>query len=300
VAEPIALDGLHKEYHLIPDRRQQRAFEIYSINEVKGIAPEREELMQFQPLYSVKHNYDGDRVNAFWHATRRPSPKKDDDGTEVYLALADLALNPAKPATETLTVQTTCTNRDLPAQLGFDEKSREMTGKHRDFDIEEAMPIACIRCLKKPTPSIRPPLRGQAYWHLISHLSLNYLSLTGGESGKAALQEILKLYDFTDSVVTQQQIEGIAAVANRPMIKRISDVQGGAVARGVEVTMAFDEDKYVGSSWFLLAAVLEKFLGLYVSINSFSQLVVTTTEREKNHKPPIKKWPPRAGEQTLL
>lgn len=302
VAEPIALDGLRTEYHLIPDRRQQRAFEIYSINEVKGIAisPEREETMQFHPLYSVKHHFAGGRANAFWHATRRPSPQKGDDGTEVYLALVDLALNPAKPATETVMVHMTCTNRDLPAQLGFVEKWRETADELRDFDIEETMPIARIRCLKKPTPSIRPPLRGQTHWRLISHLSLNYLSLTGGESGKAALQEILKLYDFTDSVVTQQQIEGIAAVTSRPVIKRISTIHGGAVARGMEVTMAFDEDKYVGSSWFLLAAVLEKFLGLYVSINSFCQLVVTTTEREKNHKPPIKQWPPRAGEQTLL
>jgi type VI secretion system protein ImpG len=131
-------------------------------------------------------------------------------------------------------------------------------------------------------------------------LSLNYLSLTGGESGKAALQEILKLYDFTGSAVTQQQIEGIASVTSRPVIRRISEIHGGAVARGLEVAVVFDEDKYVGSSWFLLAAVLERFLGLYVSINSFSQLVVTTTERDKNHKPAIKKWAPRAGEQTLL
>jgi type VI secretion system protein ImpG len=300
VAEPISLEGLRAEYHLIPDRRQQRAFEVYAIDEVKSISPEREQATRFQPLYSFKHNYEGSRTQAFWHAKRRPSTKKDDDGTEVYLALVDLGLDPAQPAAETLTVQTTCTNRDLPAQLVFGEKSPATGGRQRDFDIEESAAIAHIRCLKKPTPSIRPPLRGQTYWRLISHLSLNYLSLTGGEFGKAALQEILKLYDFTDSAVTQQQIEGIAAVSSRPVIRRISEIHGGAVARGMEVTIAFDEDKYVGSSWFLLAAVLEKFLGLYVSINSFSQLVATTTERERNHKPWIKKWPPRAGEQKLL
>ena len=58
----------------------------------------------------------------------------------------------------------------------------------------------------------------------------------------------------------------------------------------------FDEEKYVGSGVFLFASVLEKFLGLYVSLNAFSQLIATTQQREE----PLKQWPPRAGEQILL
>jgi type VI secretion system protein ImpG len=41
---------------------------------------------------------------------------------------------------------------------------------------------------------------------------------------------------------------------------------------------------------------LEKFLGLYASLNSFTQLVATTQQREE----PLRQWPPRAGEQILL
>jgi len=62
------------------------------------------------------------------------------------------------------------------------------------------------------------------------------------------------------------------------------------------VTVEFDEEKYVGSGVFLFASVLEAFLGLYVSLNSFSQLIAVSRQREE----PIKRWPPRAGEQILL
>ena len=51
-----------------------------------------------------------------------------------------------------------------------------------------------------------------------------------------------------------------------------------------------------GALRFLLASVLERFLGLYASINSFSQLVLSTQQREDV----VKTWPPRAGEQIVL
>ena len=44
------------------------------------------------------------------------------------------------------------------------------------------------------------------------------------------------------------------------------------------------------------ATVIERFLALYTSINSFSQFVATTRQREGI----LKRWAPRAGEKTLL
>jgi type VI secretion system protein ImpG len=42
--------------------------------------------------------------------------------------------------------------------------------------------------------------------------------------------------------------------------------------------------------------VLERFMGLYVSMNSFSQLVVSTTQRREV----LEHWPPRAGHKILM
>lgn len=287
IAEPIRVSHTETEYRVIADVRRQDATEVYAVESVVSTSPELPEPINFQPFYSFKHASDRERQQAFWYATRRPSPRKGDTGTEVYLSLVDLNFKPTLPAVETLTVHATCTNRDLPGKLPFG-------GERGDFDLEGAAPLSRIRCLTKPTPTIRPPLRRGAQWRLLSHLSLNYLSIC--EGGREALQEVLKLYDFADSAVIRQQIGGITNLTSRRVVGRPASMPWNGFCRGIEVTIEFDEEKYVGSGLFLFASVLEKFLGLYASLNSFSQLIATARQR----KEPLKRWPPRAGDQILL
>jgi type VI secretion system protein ImpG len=47
---------------------------------------------------------------------------------------------------------------------------------------------------------------------------------------------------------------------------------------------------------YLFASVIEQFLALYASMNSFTQLVATTRQR----KEVLREWPPRAGRRMLL
>ena len=131
-------------------------------------------------------------------------------------------------------------------------------------------------------------------WRLISHLGLNYLSIVDG--GLNALQEILRLYDFSERPVIQRQIAGITRVSSSPQIARVTSENGVVFCQGIRVSAEFDEDQYVGSGMFLLASVLERFYGLYNPINSFSELSVTTRQR----KGVLRQWAPRAGEQVLL
>jgi type VI secretion system protein ImpG len=287
IAEPIRVSQAQTEYRVIPDVRRQNANEVYAIGGVTCTSPHLQEPITLQPFYSFKHASDGERQQAFWHATRRPAERKGDLGTEVYLSIVDFAFHPTVPATDTLTVYVTCTNRDLPGKLPFG-------GDRGDFELEGAAPLSRIRCLKKPTETVRPPLRRGAQWRLISHLSLNYLSIV--EGGREALQEILKLYDFADSAVLRQQIAGITGVSSRRVVGRPGGMPWNGFCRGLEVTIQFDEEKFVGTGVFLFASVLEQFIGLYASLNSFTQLVATTQQREE----PLKRWPPRAGEQILL
>ncbi len=78
--------------------------------------------------------------------------------------------------------------------------------------------------------------------------------------------------------------------------RRVAKRIGQSICRGMEVTLEFDEEKYVGTGLFLFASVLENFLGQYVSVNSFSQLIAKTLQR----KEALKKWPPRNGNRILL
>ncbi|NTW38237.1 MAG: type VI secretion system baseplate subunit TssF, partial [Syntrophobacteraceae bacterium] len=287
IAEPIRVEHRKTDYHVIPDVRRQEATEVFSIDRVTAIAADSpDKAVEFRPFYSIKHHEDvadGDGRLAFWHHQRRPSGRKGDDGTEVFLSFADIRFKPVDLEVETMTIHVTCTNRDLPGRLPFGDRSG-------DFDMEMAAPVTRVTCLMKPTPSRRPTLGGALQWHLISHLSLNYLSLASG--GEQALKEILSLYDFDRSPAVRQQISGIASVQSEHVTRRI----GRSFCRGAQVTVTFDEQKFVGAGVYLFASVLEHFLGQYVSVNSFSQLVARTLQQ----KEPMKKWPPRTGNRILL
>jgi len=291
IAEPIQLTGMQHEYRVIPDVRRQMATEVYSVDSVVANNPEDGQSRSFQPFYSFRHAYETKEDRTFWYTSRRPSQRPEDPGTEVYVSLVDLGFNPHVPATDVLTVRTTCTNRDLPAKLPWG-------GKEGDLEIEGAAPLSRVHCLTKPSETLRPPLGRSTQWRLISHLSLNHVSLveTGREGTPDALQEILFLYDLTNSSATRKQIAGITHVSSKRVVRQTGSRIGSGFVRGLETTIEFDEEEYVGSGLFLFACVLEKFLGLYASINSFNQFCAVTKQREGV----LKRWPPRAGEQILL
>jgi type VI secretion system protein ImpG len=93
-----------------------------------------------------------------------------------------------------------------------------------------------------------------------------------------------------------KQIEGITDLKSRPQFARIISENGITFARGTRVDMELDEENFVGGGAYLFASVIEHFLGLYVTLASFSQLSVSTRQR----KEVLKLWPPRAGSRILL
>jgi type VI secretion system protein ImpG len=286
-AEPILLDQRKYEYPVVPDVRRPQATEIFSIDEVLSINPQSNEVQRFEPFYSFRHGTQRDKKQTFWLAHRRQSSKANDEGTEVSVTLVDLSTRPVHPDIDTLTLRTTCTNRDLPSRLTFANEAG-------DFEIEGGAAIKRIVALRKPTTSVRPPSGKAALWRLISHLSLNYLSLV--DEGREAFQEILKLYNFTGSAYSEKQIDGITSINSARHFARLISENGITFARGTRVEIELDEEMFTGSGVFLFSSVIERFLAEYVSLNSFSQLAVRTRQR----KEPLKEWPPRAGQTILM
>ncbi len=80
------------------------------------------------------------------------------------------------------------------------------------------------------------------------------------------------------------------------MVRRAGPDAWRGFCQGTEVCLTFDENAYAGSGAFLLASVLQRFFALYVSVNSFSQLVIRSLQREGEWK----RWKPMAGEQPVL
>ena len=299
-AEPILLDQTRHEYAIVPDVRRRFALEIFSVDEMVSGTPQSPEVTRFEPLYSFRHAAVQEQKQTFYFVRRRPVVKRSeegaergpasrrrDEGTEVYVSLVDLAGRPARGSGETLTVRCSCTNRDLPSRLPFGSEAG-------DFELEGMPSIKRVVALKKPSTTLRPPLGQSTLWRLVSHLSLNYLSLVS--EGKEALQEVLRLYNFTGSVHLEKQIQGIMKLASRRHFARVVSENGISFVRGTRVEMLFDEEQFVGGGVYLFASVLEHFLGLYASLNSFSQLVAASEQR----KEVLREWPPRAGQSILL
>jgi type VI secretion system protein ImpG len=131
-------------------------------------------------------------------------------------------------------------------------------------------------------------------WRLISQLSLNHLSLVDG--GKQGLQQILALYNFTDSLAARKIIDGVLDVQSERHFARVISDSEISFARGARVKLTLDEEQFVGNGVYLFASVMEYFLALYCSVNSFSQLVVSTKQRKEI----LREWPPRAGRKVLM
>ncbi len=285
--EPIPMDQKKAEYPIIPDIRRMSALEIHTITEVNSLDINQQTITPYEPFYSVRHGQMNRKQQTFYTASRRPSGRLNDEGTDLSLALVDLSFRPVYPKIDSITVKTICTNRDLPSRLPFGNEAG-------DFELEISAPLKRIMALRKPTPTLRPALGKSIYWKLISHLSLNYLSIV--EQGRDALQQILTLYNFTGSPSSDKMIQGITRLASRRKFARLVSDDGIAFARGFEVDIEFDEEQYVGGGVYLFAAVLERFLANYASLNSFTQLNARSLQR----KEPLRQWPPRAGQKILL
>ena len=81
------------------------------------------------------------------------------------------------------------------------------------FLIEGGIPVESVRCIAGPSAPRVSPAFGDTAWRLISHLSLNYLSLIeqGGSSSAQMLRDMLALYrDPNDAAAS------IAAPETRP------------------------------------------------------------------------------------
>jgi type VI secretion system protein ImpG len=300
--EPIRVTHQDVSYPVRVNVKQE-GIEVVQIKRVTRVevSAKGEESDAVPPFYSILH---GDAaVRFYWHATREVSTERDDKGTDLDLYLVDLDFEPVRPAGEVLSLELLCSNRDAPTQIPFGGSEQ---GQISDFELPGQTIIKRVRLLRKPTPSQRLFRRRGLQWRLISHLSLNYLSLieqkqTGDEyehdkQGAHALREMLMLYSLNASPVMLRQIKGITSIESRPAVTRVSGPDFSGFVRGVDITLTLDEDAYVGGSVYLFASVLERFFALYCAINSFTRLHVRTKQQQEE----VLTWPARSGENLVI
>jgi type VI secretion system protein ImpG len=296
-ADRIHLSDRFSEHHVVPDRTRPMDFEVYEVLGLTGYGDSLESEQPFFPFYASSDVNSGVEGMAYYTIHRLPrvlstnqkrfGPRSSYVGSEVYIALVDGREAPYSHNLRQLAVDTLCTNRDLPLQMPV---GKGLT----DFTLDTGAPVLGIRCVAGPT---RPKPshtfgEGEFMWRLVSHLSLNYLSLVDNDDrhGAAALRDLLRLYGDSNDAAIRKQIEGVRSVAARPITRRIPTAGPITFGRGLEIAITCDETAFEGSGVFLLGAVLEQFFARYVSINSFTETVVNSSDRGV-----VMRWPTRIG-----
>ena len=297
----VHVKGTDVDHHVTVDRTAPLDYEIYQIQSVTGIAGDGADDVPFRPFYSVQDfTPSGDTHQAYYNVRRRMRQRSEKQrlkgvrtsylGSEIHVSLCDRNEAPYPASIKQLAVTALCTNRDLPllSAIGSGET---------DFTLPDGGPVAEIRALVPPTRPRHGLAEGPRAWKLISHLSLNYLSLADADrgTGAAALRELIGLYTPLGEPAIAKQMEGLQSVISRPIVRRMAgDVLSTAV-RGLEIRVGFDDSFFEGTGCYLLGAVLESFFAKYVSLNSFTETVIHSHQRGD-----IRRWPPKSGKRVLI
>jgi type VI secretion system protein ImpG len=287
--EPIRLTHASASYPVLADARRAFAYEVHSIDSVKLVrqTPQGDSIVQFRPFYSLKHAQTPEQSGHYWAVRRDESLAEKSPGFETQISIVDIDFDPAAVETDTLNIDLTCTNRDLPTSLAYGQRGG-------DLFLEGGSSVRAISFLRKPSASYRFERGRSAHWRLISHLSLNHLSLTDG--GVDAFREMLALYDLPRSPSSQRQIGGIASIEQKPATAWLPGNPFASLVRGVEVRLTIEEEAFVGSGINAFAHIIERFLALYVHANSFTQLVIVSAKTGEE----LLKCMPRSGDLSLL
>jgi len=291
-ADPIRITHVGERYPVLPDSRRAFAYEVVAIDKVFRVqqTAQGESITEFLPFYSLRHDelLKGDSAGGrYWYSHRDDSLTESSPGYETEIGIVDIHFDPAAAQTDTLSLDVRATNRDLPSLLSIGNAGG-------DLFMEGGSLAREIRLVRKPTPSMRFERGRGALWRLISHLSLNHLSLSGG--GIDALRELLRLYDLPRSASNRRQIDGVLAIDFKPAHAAMPGNPFVTFVRGTEVRLTVDEANFVGSGLRLFAQVMDHFFGLYVHANSFTQLkIVSARTREE-----LITCPRRSGDSPLL
>jgi type VI secretion system protein ImpG len=285
---PIEYSQRTAEYAVLAHSAQAGAYEVYSVDRVHMVKQRGRDIapIEFRPFYALRHGENDAHKGHYWIVRHDDTLAVISPGHEKLIALVDVDGMPFAAEKTTLSIDLTCTNRDLPCRL----KCGAMEG---DLSIPGATRGVPIRFLRRPTRPHRLANGPGAHWRLISHLTLNHHSLA--HEGAAGLREMLTLYDVTGSAVTRRQIAGVVGLEHAETTAWIRHKRGSSLAHGTEVRLTIDEEAFVGAGLHLFAQVIDQFFALYVQMNSFIELVILSHQSGEE----LFRCKPRSGSMPL-
>lgn len=289
-SEPVTTYAHMSEYPVNPDIRHNKCIDVWSVDRAVLMSQRGNETVHLtiQPLYDIEGFAQDAVENLYWQAIRREVVTSNRIKQKFFIALSDRRNQEVNAEGETIVLELTCTNNELPGLL--------QSGAP-DGDFENPLPLAgvYVNALTRPTTPVQPQQEKENQWTLISQISLDYVLLSG-PNGAEVLRRTLSLYNINDDYRVNHLISLISEVNVRPVTQRLERSDPFSLAKGMEIAICFKDDALLCDELFLFCQVLDQFLSFYAPVNSFTRLLTKVHNREetKHH------WPVRAGRQSWL
>ena len=269
-SEPIHLSHRRSSYPVVAETSAREGMQVYSLDQVIGIDAETGERHKYYPMHTFQHRKKGGR----YFQTQRQ--KLGNGRTDTYISVG----GKTNYRTEMLSCTVTGCNGSYPRRY---LKENDIRTPSVDFPS-----YAAFSNITRPTAMLEPPERARFQWDLISHLSLNYNSLTNKEN----LQRMLTLYDWTNNEQNRRRIEGIKDIE----VKAVDRIKRGALMRGLDIKLTLHEDHYRSKpDIYLFGQILHHFFSMYVAMNCFVQTRVLCHPSNEELT-----WEPLVGENSPI
>ena len=288
MAEPIRITHTRSHYPVIADARNRDSVKVYAV-ESALISDGGDQTTTLGCFFDFE-GYSDYSGRPFWHAANHVKQDHAED-KEVAISLHNLPADILSSNRHLLLLDCLVTNGNLPHELWKLGKLQTLSLFNANPGIQHATVCLGIK------PAIVDHDKQSTHWKLISHLNLNYLNMKSAIDATSILKEILSLYDFKKSPETRKIIDGFEVASIDTEARRIDSATGMAFfCRGTRFLLHLNPHDFPGSSPFLFCAILDRFLSMYTSINSFTRLEVALAQTEECYYA----WPPRSGDQCLI
>lgn len=277
-AESFLNDYKRYEYPLRPLRNKNNQYQIYTVDEVEGNNRKLAKKNPYKPM--GLSDPDNNSLPVFQSYNRQSDGKI--NSTYINFTYPESFELDNK---ETVVVNLTCSNGGYASKLKVGDISKRTSGTSEMVSFTNII---------APSKSQDAPSGNSILWRLLSHLSLNYLSLADTDNLKA----LLELYIFSGKSANKQDL------ANRKRIEGIQSITvngcdrliGGVSMRGQAINIIVDPVNFISTGdMYLFGMLLNHLLGSFSTLNSFTEFSLTDSISAK-----VYEWPIRVGDRTLI
>ena len=263
-AEPQKIDHKKLEYPILTDAHHPEFYRVYSILNMQMMREKHEQdavTYPITPFFAMSHAHK-ENVRYFYALNQKQYQHKN---IELGYSIISRHLNPHEIKSDFISTNLLCSNGNLPYEsMSLSQHTLNMNGTGL---------VRRAQVLKRPTPCYVFNGNKEEQWRLISHLSLNLMTLMQ-ENAVPHIQELLALYNLSNAKENHLLIDAIQGIEFESTHKMMNIKPFPAFVRGIKVKVSIKAEVFRGHSLYIFSQLLSYVFNLKVQMNSFVDLII--------------------------